>query len=116
MLGRYPSNRGIDHWKAAKKVLSYLQGTKYYMLTYRILDHLEVIRYSDSNYVGCVDSRKSTFGYIFLLVGGAKQRVSIKHIGTNLIIADLLTKALPPKTFIGHFKRMGIMDKSLLTM
>ncbi|BAT92222.1 hypothetical protein VIGAN_07090200, partial [Vigna angularis var. angularis] len=48
MLGRYQSNPGMDHWKAAKKVLRYLQGTKEYMLTYRKSDHLEVIGYSDS--------------------------------------------------------------------
>ncbi len=35
ILGRYQSNPGLDHWKAAKKVLRYLQGTKDYMLTYR---------------------------------------------------------------------------------
>ena len=28
MLGRYQSNLGIDHWKAAKKVMRYFQGTK----------------------------------------------------------------------------------------
>ena len=33
MLGRYQSNQGIKHWKAAKKVLRYLQGTKDHMLT-----------------------------------------------------------------------------------
>ena len=66
MLGRYQSNPGIDHWKAAKKVLRYLQGTKDRMLTYKRSDHLEVIGYSDSDYAGCVDSRKSLFGYMFL--------------------------------------------------
>ncbi|XP_042039573.1 secreted RxLR effector protein 161-like [Salvia splendens] len=71
MLGRYQSNPGMDHWKAAKKVLRYLQGTKEHMLTYRRSDHLEVIRYSDSDYAGCVDSRKSMFGYLFLLANGA---------------------------------------------
>ncbi|RVW58770.1 Retrovirus-related Pol polyprotein from transposon TNT 1-94 [Vitis vinifera] len=34
MLGRYQSNPGIDHWKAAKKVMRYLQGTKDYKLMY----------------------------------------------------------------------------------
>jgi len=43
-----------------------------------------------------------------------KHRVVIEHIGTNLMIADPLTKGLPPKTFIGHVERMGVMDKSLL--
>jgi len=33
MLGRYQSNPRLDHWKTAKKVLRYLQGTKDHMLT-----------------------------------------------------------------------------------
>jgi len=28
MLGRYQGNPELDHWKDAKKVLRYLQGTK----------------------------------------------------------------------------------------
>ena len=35
VLGRYQSNLGMDHWRAAKKVMRYLQGTKDYMLMYR---------------------------------------------------------------------------------
>jgi len=35
MLGRYQSNPGMEHWKAAKKVMRYLKGTKDYMLMYR---------------------------------------------------------------------------------
>ena len=198
--GRYQSNPGLDHWKAAKKVLRYLQGTKEYMLTYRRFDHLELIGYSDSDYAGCVDTRKSTCGYLYFLSGGAiswksvkqsviatctmeaefvacfeamvqakwlrnfisglgivdsiarplkiycdnsaavffskndkyskgakhmelkyfavkeevqKQRVSIEQISTNLMIADPLTKGLPPKTFIGHVERMGLMSNDL---
>ena len=38
-----------------------------------------------------------------------KQRVSIKHINTNLMITDPLTKGLPPKTFIEHVKNMDII-------
>ena len=34
-LGRYLSNPGLNHWKAMKKVMRYLQGTKDYMLTYK---------------------------------------------------------------------------------
>ena len=79
MLGRYQSNHGIDHWKAAKKVMRYLQGTKDYMLTFRRSDQLEVIGYSDSDFAGCVDSRKSTFGYLFLLEEGAISWKSAKQ-------------------------------------
>ena len=41
------------------------------MLMYRRTDSLEVIGYSDSNFAGCVDSRKSTSSYIVKLSDGA---------------------------------------------
>ncbi|XP_073017954.1 secreted RxLR effector protein 161-like [Primulina eburnea] len=69
MLGRYQSNPVLDHWKAAKKVMRYLQRTKDYMLMFRRTENLEVIDYSDSDYAGCIDLRKSTSGYIFMLAG-----------------------------------------------
>ena len=56
MLGKYQSNPGLDHWKAAKNVLRYLQGTKEYMLTYKQFDHLEAIGYSNLEYDGYVDT------------------------------------------------------------
>ncbi|GKA86368.1 hypothetical protein Tco_0808079 [Tanacetum coccineum] len=70
MLGRYQSNSGKEHWKAAKKVLRYLQGTKNSMLTYQKIDNLEVVGYSDSKFAKCKDSLRSTSGYIFMLSGG----------------------------------------------
>ena len=70
MLGRYLSDTGQSHWKAAKKVLRYLQGAKDLMLTYRRTDTLEVVGFSDSDYAGCVDDKKSTSCYIFMMVEG----------------------------------------------
>ena len=70
MLGRYQSNSGMDHWKATKKVIRYLQGTKDFMLTFRRSNSLEVTGYSDSDFAKGIDSRKSTFGYLFMLARG----------------------------------------------
>ena len=61
VLGRYQSNLGIDHWKAAKKVMRYLQGTKNYMLMCKHTDNLEVIGYFNVDFVGSMDSRKVHF-------------------------------------------------------
>uniref|UniRef100_A0A2N9FZV3 Reverse transcriptase Ty1/copia-type domain-containing protein n=1 Tax=Fagus sylvatica TaxID=28930 RepID=A0A2N9FZV3_FAGSY len=69
--GRYQSNPGIDHWKVAKKVMRYLQGTKDFMLTFRRSHNLEVTGYSNSDFAECIDSRKSIFGYLFMLAGEA---------------------------------------------
>jgi hypothetical protein len=79
MLGRYQSNPGLDHWRAAKKVMRYLQGTKDYMLMYKRTDNLDVIGYSDSDFASCIDSRKLTSGYIFLMAGGAVSWRSAKQ-------------------------------------
>ena len=87
MLGRYQINPGLDHWKAAKKILRYLQGTKNHMLTYKESDHLKVIGYSDSDFAGCVDTRKSTFGYLFLLAEGA---ISWKSAKQSVIAASTM--------------------------
>jgi hypothetical protein len=65
LLGRFQSNSGIKHWKTTKKALRYLQGTKHYMLTYKKTDNLEVISYSYVDFARCVDSQKSTSGYVF---------------------------------------------------
>jgi len=70
ILGRYQSNPGLEHWKAAKKVLRYLQGIKNHMLIYKKYDHLEVIVYTNSDFAGCMDTKKSTFDYVYLLIGG----------------------------------------------
>ena len=88
MLGRYQSNPGLDHWKAAKEVLRYLQEKKKdHMLTYRRSGHLEVIGYTDSNFPGCIDTRKSTFDYMYLLAGGV---ISWKSAKQSVIVASTM--------------------------
>ena len=61
-LGRYQSNPGMDHWRAVKKVMRYVQETKDYMLMYRQTNNLDLVGYSDVDFVGYIDSRKSTYG------------------------------------------------------
>ena len=46
---------------------------------YRWTDELEVIGYSDSDFAGCVDSQKSTSGYIFMFAGRAVSCRSTKQ-------------------------------------
>ena len=70
VLGRYQSNLCIEQWKVVKKVSCYLQGIKDYMLTYRRTNNLEIMNYSNSDYVGCKDTRMSTFDYVFMLFDG----------------------------------------------
>lgn len=79
MLEKYLSNPCVDHWKSVKCVMRYLQIIKDYMFTYKKSDQLEIIGYSDSNFVGCQDSRMSTSGYIYLLGESFPRIVLSKH-------------------------------------
>ena len=83
MLGRYLSNPGCQHWKAAKKVLRYLQGTKDLMLTYRHTSLLDVVGFCDAGFAGCIDDKKSTMSYIFMMAGGDVSWKSVKKTLTT---------------------------------
>ena len=121
MLGRYQSNPGMDHWRAAKKVMRYLQGTKDYMLMYRRTDNLEVIGYSDSDYAGCIDSRKSTSGYVFMLAGGAVSWRSAKQTltATSTMEAEFVScfeatsHSVWMKSFISGLRVMDSISRPL---
>jgi hypothetical protein len=71
MLGRYQKNPGINHWNGIKKALRHIKGTNDLMLTYERSDSLKIVSYLDSDFVGCLDTDRSTSGYVFKLAGGA---------------------------------------------
>ena len=70
LVSRYQSNPRREHWKAVKRILRYLKGTMDYCLCYQGSD-LRLIGYSDADWGGDLDQRKSTSGYVFLLNKGA---------------------------------------------
>jgi hypothetical protein len=121
LLGIFQSNLEIKHWKAAKKTLRYLQGTKHYMLTYKRTDNLEVIGYSDSDFEGCVDSKKSTSGYVFTLANEAiswkssKQRITTSSTMYTEFIAcyGVLGRAMWLKIFIPGLRVIDSISKPL---
>ena len=92
VLGRYLSNAGIDHWKAAKRVMRYLKKTRDYMLIYQRSNQFEIIGYSDSDFAGCQDSRRSTSGYVYLLAGGAISWKSSKQtlVASSTMAAEFI--------------------------
>ena len=71
VLGVFQSNPGIEYWKMVKKMLRYVQRTKGLMLTYRRSDSLYIKGYSDSDFAGDIDDRKSMSDYVFTLASGA---------------------------------------------
>lgn len=114
MLGRYLSNLAMDHWKATKKVMQYLQRTKYYKLTSRSAP-LEIIRYSNSDFTGFLDSGQSIFGYVFMLAKGFVLWKSIKQtlIAYSTMEVEFVAchKASNQRIWLRNFiRRLQIMD------
>ncbi|KAG9444922.1 hypothetical protein H6P81_016262 [Aristolochia fimbriata] len=69
LLSRYQSDPGPRHWEGVKRVLRYIKGTRTARLVFSS-STLMVEGYSDSDYQGDQDDRKSTSGYVFMFGGG----------------------------------------------
>ena len=69
-LSRFMSQLGRSHWAAIKSILRYLKCTQEKNICYG-KGNLNFHSYCDSDMAGDVDTRKSTYGYIYTLGGGA---------------------------------------------
>ena len=79
LISRYMANPTEEHLLAAKRVLRYLKGTMELGLFYAREGALELLAYTDSDYAGDFDDRKSTSGYVFTLSGGVAAWASKKQ-------------------------------------
>ena len=73
-LARFNSNPGEPHVKASKQVLRYLsddpsKGIKY-TKTKNFDGKIRIVAYVDSDWAGCIDTRRSTMGYIIKVANG----------------------------------------------
>jgi hypothetical protein len=61
------------HLAAIKRIMRYVKGTLHYGIMYKHMTDvsLKLQGWSDSNYAGDLDDRKSTSGYVFMLGTGA---------------------------------------------
>lgn len=72
LVSRFQENPGQSHWNAVKRIFKYLKQTQDLGITYSSdPNDFNLIGFSDSDYAGDVDCRKSTSGYIFKIAGGA---------------------------------------------
>ena len=72
MLAQYMSNPSADHWSGINRVLRYLRGTIDYGLSYSDSGNNDLVGFSDADWAGDLDTRRSTSGYTF-------------HVGTALV-------------------------------
>ena len=70
-LARFSHNPSIQHWNAVKRVFRYLAGTVDLGIRFQTrAEEPFLFGYSDADFAGDIDERKSTSGYLFIFGGG----------------------------------------------
>ena len=67
MLSQHMINPSSDHWSGVKRVLRYMKGTLNHGLVFAAENHFSLYGYSDADWAGCAETRKSTSGQVFRL-------------------------------------------------
>ena len=77
-----------QHWVAVKRIIQYLKGTQQYGLLYSKSDSNHCVGFSDADWGGDLDDRKSTSGYLFQVGGTAISWRSKKQTCVALSTAE----------------------------
>ena len=64
---RFMEAPGVHHWALVKQILRYVKGTVCFGCCYRAGSVQKLVGYSDSDYAGDIDDRKSTSGVVLFL-------------------------------------------------
>ena len=70
LLSRYMNSPSYLCLAAAKRVLRYIKGTNDYGIWYKLVEDFKLIGFTNSDWVGCLEDKKSTFGYALSLGSG----------------------------------------------
>jgi len=66
-VSRFMETPTITHFKALKRILWYIKGNVDFGLFYGYSNSFHLVGYSDSNWAGDMDDRKSTMGFVFYM-------------------------------------------------
>ena len=97
-VARFCSEPTMEHWKSIKHTMRYPNGTRNYGLLYDKEKVTDFIGYSDADWAGDLDDRRSTSGYLFKLSGAAVRWRSKKQYCVALSTAEAEYMALASAT------------------
>ncbi len=64
-IAKFTSRPTEEHWKAIKHLMRYIAGTRDFGLLFNTSESSDCVGFSDSDFAGDPDDRKSTSGYLF---------------------------------------------------
>eukprot|EP00253_Pinus_taeda_P027535 PITA_27535 len=88
LVARFLQNPRESHWKAAKRILRYVRGTIQFGIHYSAKATPLLVGFTDSDWAGDPDDRKSTAGYVFTLGSGPITWACKKQAAISLSSAE----------------------------
>eukprot|EP00253_Pinus_taeda_P024985 PITA_24985 len=67
LISRFMETPKDTHWSVGKRIMRYIAGTRDCGIMYASTKNKELIGYTDSDFAGSLDDRKSTSGFVFHL-------------------------------------------------
>jgi len=110
VLSQFMARPLDSHWQAAKAVLRYLKGTVDFGIEYTDSSDVQLTGFSDSDWAGNPDDRRSTTGYAFSIGSGIISWSSKKQTTVSLSSTEAEYKALCAATCEAVWLRRILQD------
>uniref|UniRef100_A0AAV1U2G4 RxLR effector candidate protein n=1 Tax=Peronospora matthiolae TaxID=2874970 RepID=A0AAV1U2G4_9STRA len=109
VLSQFAADPCPTHWQALKRVLRYLQATPTLGIRFIGAGNGKLLGYSDADWAGDIDTRRSTSGYVFVLHNGCIRWRSKKQRSVALSSTEAeymaLSEATQQATWLKTFMR-----------
>jgi hypothetical protein len=107
-----------SHWKATKRVIRYINGTIDFGIEYTNALNVELTGYSDYDWAGDPDDRKSTTGYAFsigsIIVSWSNKKQPIVSLSSTEVEYKALCSATCEAIWMRHIlEDMGERQEAL---
>jgi len=121
LVSRFCSKFDLNHWNAIKQIFKYLLNTENLGILYQGHDISDIKGFSDADYAGDVETRRSTTGYLFTLAGGAITWASKRQTTVSLSTTESeyisASTAIKKSTWLNRFlTELGFRRKRSMTL
>jgi Reverse transcriptase (RNA-dependent DNA polymerase) len=107
------------HWAAIKRILRYLKGTLHKGLSIQPASQLTINAYTDSDWAGCPDDRRSTTGYLVFLGNNliswtSKKQTTVARSSTEAEYRGLAMVTAEVVWLQSVFRELGVQTSVLI--
>ncbi|XP_027368152.1 uncharacterized protein LOC113874130 [Abrus precatorius] len=122
LISRFRTSPTTTHWLATKRILRYVKGTINFGIWYKKgIDSLKLLAFTDNDYAGDLNDRRSMLGFVFMMGTGAVSWASKKQtvVALSTTEAEYMAAALCACqcVWLGRIlKKIGVKDESKIAI